>query len=368
MSDYDPATLGCRIQRLGTLMRPEPGNPWEAEGVLNPATAWVDGTLHLYPRLVSQGNVSRVGHAIVQIEQDRPAGVQRMGVALEADRAWEHGSQHGGVEDPRITTIDAIGRHVMTYVAFGPLGPKPAVAVSDDGIQWTRLGPLQFGYVDALDTDLNLFPNKDVVYFPEPVPDPDGRESIAVLHRPMWDFSFTRPDEPAVPPAMVPDARPGIWISYVPLEEVLRDVSALCRPTGHRVVAGPEYDWEALKIGAGPPPLRTPDGWLVLHHGVTGTISGGAFKPQQSVRYVVGAMLLDAADPSAVIARTSDPILEPFTDDETAGTVANVVFPTAIERIEDRVIVFYGMADSRIGIAELLRDAPEPGRDSATAP
>lgn len=356
MIDQLLSTLGYRIERLGTLMRPEPGNDLEVEGVLNPATAWVDGELYLYPRLVSAGNVSRIGRARVTIEDGAPVGVTRLPVVLEADRSWEHGAEHGGVEDPRITTIDALGVHVMTYVAFGPLGPKPALAVSRDGVEWTRLGPIQFAYDDRLDTDLNLFPNKDVVYFPEPVPDPDGVASIAVLHRPMWDFSFVRPQEPAVPPAVAADDRPGIWISYVPLTEALADLTALVRPSGHRVVAGPEYPWEALKIGAGPAPMRTPEGWLVLHHGVTGEMSGGAFQPQQSVRYVVGAMLLDAVDPSRVLARTADPIMEPDTEDETEGMVSNVVFPTSIETIGGRHFVFYGMADSRIGVAELVRD------------
>lgn len=356
VTDRTSPTLGYRIERLGTLMRPQPDNALESEGVLNPATAWIDGSLFLYPRLVAEGNVSRVGRAAVVIEGGRPVGVERLAVVLEADRAWEHGENHGGVEDPRITRIDVLGVHVMTYVAFGPLGPRPAVAVSTDGVAWTRLGPLQFGYEDELDTDLNLFPNKDVVFFPEPVPDPNGVESIALLHRPMWDFSFMRPGEHASPPAMAPDDRPGIWISYIPLTDALEHLSALTRPAGHRIVAGSKYDWEALKIGAGPAPLRTPEGWLLLHHGVTGKIAGGAFEPQQQVKYVVGVMLLDAADPGHVIARSSQPIMESTTEDETVGTVSNVVFPTAIEEIDGRHFVFYGMADSRIGVAELLRE------------
>ena len=85
--------------------------------------------------------------------------------------------------------------HVMTYVAYGPLGPKPALAVSDDLRSWTRLGPLHFEYQADLDTDLNLFPNKDTVFFPEPVPGPDGAPSYAMLHRPMWDLGWFREGE-----------------------------------------------------------------------------------------------------------------------------------------------------------------------------
>lgn len=349
-------TFPFSLERLGVLMRPDPADPREAEGVLNPATAWSpDGRLHLYPRLVSAGNVSRVGIADVEIEGGVPVGITRRGVVLEADRAWERGTGHGGVEDPRITWIPSLGLHVMTYVAFGPLGPKPALAISKDGQEWERLGPLQFGYEDALDTDLNLFPNKDVVYFPEVVPGPDGVPSYALLHRPMWDFSFVRPDEQPPLPAGTTDARASVWISYIPASDVERDITALARPSGHRFVAGPEFAWEELKIGAGPAPLRVDEGWLVIHHGVTGNVVGGAFVPQNDVEYVAGALLLDADDPSRVIARTSVPLLVPETEEEMEGTVANVVFPTAIEKIDDTYYVFYGMADSAIGVARLAR-------------
>jgi predicted GH43/DUF377 family glycosyl hydrolase len=97
------------------------------------------------------------------------------------------------------------------------------------------------------------------------------------------------------------------------------------------------------------------EGWLVIHHGVSGEIVGGSFAPQQNVAYAAGAMILDADDPSRVIARSAQPLLSPETDDETDGTVANVVFPTAIEKIGDQHFVFYGMADSKIGVARLDR-------------
>jgi len=347
------------LERVGVLMEPDPADPRQTEGVLNPATVQgSDGTVHLFPRLVAEHNVSRIGRARVVLVDGVPTAVSDLEIALEADRGWEHGTEHGGVEDPRITTIAALGVRVMSYVAFGPLGPKPAIAVSTDGRTWRRLGPLQFAYEDALDTDLNLFPNKDVVFFPDVVPDPDGTPSIALLHRPMWDFGFVRPAERPPLPAGLTDDRASIWISYVPVEDAVRDLSALVRPGGHRFVAGPAFEWEALKIGAGPAPLRVPEGWLLLHHGVTGSLGDSAFVPHAfDVRYVVGAMLLDANDPSRVLARTSEPLMTPETAEETAGTVANVIFPTAIERIGGEHFVFYGAADSRISVARLVRTA-----------
>ena len=343
------------LTRVGVIMTPEEGNDLEAEGVLNPGSGHTpDGALYLLPRLVASGNVSRVGLARVVVEDGVPIGVEREGVVLEPDRGWERGARTAGVEDPRVTFISALGLHVMTYVAYGPLGPRTAIATSSDLREWTRLGPALFDYDDSLDMDLNLFHNKDTVFFPEPVTAPDGTESLAVLHRPMWDLGETKPGEGIRVPQSVPDDRQSIWISFIPLDEVLRDPRTLVRWGQHRFLAGPEFPFEAVKIGGGPPPIRVDEGWLMLHHGVTGVINS-AFAQQQKVNYAAGGMILDASDPTKVIARSPEPLLFAETDDERSGIVPNVVFPTAIETIDGQRFVFYGMADSKIGVARLDR-------------
>ena len=342
------------LRRVGILMSANPDDPFEVEGVLNPGTAWgPDGELYLYPRIVARGNVSRIARARVVIDDGEPVGVERLGVVLAPDEGWERGRQNAGVEDPRITFIEPLGVHVMSYVAYGPLGPKPALAISRDTITWTRLGPIRFAYQSELGTDLNLFPNKDIVFFPEAVPGPDGRPALAVLHRPMWDLDWLRPGEGAPTPVGIDDDRPSIWIGYVDLEAATRDVSALGYIEHSEMIAGPEAPYETAKIGAGPAPLRVPEGWLLLHHGVSGAMPKGFELAHGSV-YAAGAMLLDPADPRRVIARTMEPLLTPETPEETSGTLANVVFPTAIEEIAGRRFVFYGMADSSIGVAELV--------------
>jgi predicted GH43/DUF377 family glycosyl hydrolase len=337
-------------------MIPEPGNELEAEGVLNPASGYgPDGRLYLLPRLVAAGNVSRVGLAEVVLADGVPAGVTRRGVVLAPDEGWERGKNNAGVEDPRVTWLPRLGVHVMTYVAYGPLGPKLALAVSEDLTTWRRLGPVHFGYQPGLDTDLNLFPNKDAVFFPEPVPGPDGEPAYAMLHRPMWDLGWFREGEGVHLPAGLTDERPGIWVSYIPAAEVERDLDALVRQGNHRLVALSEYEFEALKIGAGPAPIRVEEGWLLLHHGVTGAIDDPWEPQQQRVSYAAGAMILDPADVSRVLDRSSKPMLSAETADERAGTVPNVVFPTAIEEIDGIRYVFYGMADTKIGVARLDR-------------
>jgi len=333
-----------RLERAGVLMQPEPSEPDEAEGVLNPAAGWSDGGLYLLPRLVASGNVSRIGLARVVVTDGRPTRVERLGVVLEPDRTWERGPGNAGVEDPRVTWIPRLGLHVMTYVAYGAAGPRTALATSSDLRTWRRLGPVVYRWEEDVEVDLNLHHNKDTLFLPEPVTAPDGELSFAVLHRPM-----------ELPEVSGRDARESIWMSFVPVAEVERDVRALTVWRGHRFVTGPQFDWEALKIGGGPPPVRVPEGWLLLHHGVTGHLEAGTDQ-QQNVHYAAGAMILDADAPWRVVRRTSQPLLAPESEEERAGIVPNVVFPTAIVDVEGSLFVFYGMADSSIGVARLIRD------------
>lgn len=343
MNDVVSEDFPYRVERVGVVMQPDPSDPNEAEGVLNPAAGWADGELYLLPRLVASGNISRVGLARVVVEDGRPVGIERLGVVLQPDRTWERGPNNAGVEDPRVTWVPSLGLHVMTYVAYGAAGPRTAVAVSSDLRTWRRLGPVVYRWEEDAEVDLNLHHNKDTLFFPEPVNAPDGEPSFAVLHRPM-----------ELPSASGRDGRESIWISFVPVAEVEKDVRALTVWRGHRFVAGPQFDWEALKIGGGPPPVRVPEGWLLLHHGVTGSWDPGRDQ-QQHVHYAAGAMILDADEPWRVLRRTSEPLLAPESEEERAGTVPNVVFPTAIIEVDGQPFVFYGMADSSIGVARLLR-------------
>lgn len=354
MGDIDRYTL----ERRGVLMEGDPDDPREAWGVLNPASArGRDGEVYLFPRMVAAGNVSRVGRARVRYDDaGDPVGAERLGVVLEPEQDWERNHRTSGVEDPRITFIAALDRYLMTYSGYGPFGARIGLAVSEDLASWDRLGPVSFAYDPGLGGDLNLYSNKDALLLPEAVPGPDGRPAFALLHRPTWDLSIAVPEEDgAAPPPFVSDPRPGIWISYAPAEDVLRDLRLLPRFSQHRQVALPQHPWEELKIGAGTPPIRTPEGWLTIHHGVTGRIIKGT-DLQPHVRYRAGLMVLDADDPSHVVARSSSPLLAPELAAEREGIVPNVVFPTAIQpRPDGDHDVFYGMADSRIGTARLHR-------------
>jgi beta-1,4-mannooligosaccharide/beta-1,4-mannosyl-N-acetylglucosamine phosphorylase len=114
----------------------------------------------------------------------------------------------------------------------------------------------------------------------------------------------------------------------------------------HRHVMSPvPWTWQSTKIGAGPTPIETDEGWLLLYHGVLTSCNGFV--------YSMGAALLDLDEPWRVIARSHDYLLSPQVPYEQVGDVPNVVFPTAtlLDAATDRLTVYYGAADTVTGIA-----------------
>ena len=281
---------GFKLQRLGMIMEPEPGNPQEVEGVLNPAAArGPDGKLYLFPRLVAKGNYSRIGIARVRFnEAGDPAGVERLGIALEPEADYElQPGGKGGCEDPRITFVEPLRRYLMTYAAFSARGPRIAFAVSEDLFHWKRLGLANFGPYQGIEfADVD---DKDASLFPVAIPNPSGHPELAILHRPL--FPGTRPEETARHPASreVDLERESIWISYCPTPLDGREPCCLGKFTSHHRLATPVSPWERLKIGAGTPPILTRHGWLIVYHGVSEIVKPQRWSPTMLLGWRDGA-------------------------------------------------------------------------------
>jgi len=212
-----------------------------------------------------------------------------------------------GVEDPRITRIG--DTYWFTYVAVSHHGPATALASTTDFRTFTRHGV--------------IFPieNKDVVLFPEAV----GGEYVA-LHRPVGRASFSQPE---------------IWLARS------EDMIHWGR---HEVLLGGVSGWDAGRVGAGAPPIRTPDGWLEIYHGSAkpaGDSGVGA--------YSAAALLLDLDEPHRIVGKSVEPILVPEPDFEREGFVPNVVFPTGVVDRGDTLLVYYGAADTVCAVAELSK-------------
>ncbi len=345
-----------QLKRLGLLMEPQPGNPNEAEGVLNPAAVrGPDGKLYLFPRLVGKGNYSRIGIARVRFNDDGdPCGVERLGIALEPKAAYELHAHGGGCEDARVTFVDRFQRYLMTYTAFSSLGPRIALAVSKDLFHWTRLGLATFEPYRGIDF-VNV-DDKDASLFPVAIPNHAGRMQLAMIHRPL--FAGTRPEEKVYEsgPRLVDLDHESIWISYCPMKLEGLEPDRLGLFNSHHRLATPVAPWEALKIGGGTPPVMTRHGWMILYHGVHAQ-QNSADEGKQ-LCYSAGVMILSKEHPRTILYRSPRPVLTPNMPYERDGLVENVVFPTGIDRRQDigkpdRFDVYYGMADSRIGVASL---------------
>jgi predicted GH43/DUF377 family glycosyl hydrolase len=360
-----------KLHRLGIVMEPEHGNSQEAEGVLNPAAArGPDGKLYLFPRLVAKGNYSRIGIARVAFnDAGDPVAVERLGVALEPEADYEHRPDgSGGCEDPRVTYVKPLQRYIMSYTAFSPSGPRIAFAQSEDLLHWKRLGLATYAHWRGI--ELGNVDDKDASLFPVAIPNSTGQLELGMLHRPL--FPGTRPEETMRGPAkrLMNLEKESIWISYCKGMVKAQNTARFGRFTSHHRLATPVSPWERLKIGAGTPPILTRHGWLIIYHGVSEAVNAGA--SAHPLCYSAGVMVLSMEHPRVIRYRSIDPVLTPILPQERDGTVANVVFPTGIDRRDDlgapdRFDVYYGMADNRIGAARLdLPDClpPEAEADS----
>jgi predicted GH43/DUF377 family glycosyl hydrolase len=325
---------GFQMQRLGLLMEPEPGNANEVEGVLNPAgVRGPDGHFYIFPRLVGRGNYSRIGIDRVKFNGNGdPVGVERLGIALEPETDYERGADgRGGCEDPRITYGEDLKRYVMTYTALSAKGPRIALAMSEDLFHWKRLGLATFSPFEGIEFD--GVDNKDASIFPVAIPDPEGKPAMAILHRPL--FPGTTPEETVCQGIFraVDLSRESIWISYCPMAENSCEPYHLCHFTLHNRLASPVAPWERLKIGGGTPPILTRHGWMIIYHGVRELDEPSTVA--HKLCYSAGVLVLSRKQPRHILYRSSEPVLTPESPLERIGTVANVVFPTAIDRRDD---------------------------------
>ena len=219
-----------------------------------------------------------------------------------------------GIEDPRITQIG--DTYYITYVAISRhMGITTALMTTRDFRSFSRRGM--------------IFPseNKDVVILPSRL---DGE--FTAYHRPM---PCSGVGAPSIISSKSPD---GVHWGR------------------HRLLLGPRPDkWDRVKVGAGPPPIRVPEGWLLIYHGVDTST------PASPVgTYRAGAALIDASAPHRVLARSDEPMLVPESPHERSGFVPNVIFPTGlVDHDSGDLLLFSGAADevttmSRLSLRSVL--------------
>ena len=335
-------------------------NEWEERAVLNPTVIKDNkGTEHMFYRAVSKDMISSIGYAKItngKIKRfDKPI--------LTPTKKWEK----MGVEDPRITKIG--NTYYLLYIAFDGKNARVAYAISNNLKDWEKKGIIspsigvkksrrlvkikryrdKWKHQEIYGEKVCLW-DKDAILFPEKI---NGK--FVMLHRLLPDIQIVKFKD-------FSELQKGdFWINYVSnLGNTANTVSL------HR-----RYDWESEHIGGGAVPIKTKKGWLLIYHGVkledTGPIKRsiartlykiqGTFHIFKNKRlpfvYHAGAALIDLKNPGIEYGRLKEPLFSPEHEWEKEGDVNKVVFPEGATIKGDKLKIYYGCSDSRIGLAEL---------------
>ena len=290
---------------------------WESLGTFNPAAIYENKRVHILYRAMGGDNTSVMGYAV---SRDGLRIDERLGVPVYVPReSFEQKLVPGGnsgCEDPRVTRIgDTI---YMCYTAFDGKDP-PRVAFTsisvDDFLKrdWKWSKPVLISPPGLDDKDAVLFPKKI-------------QGKYWFLHRLGSD----------------------IWIDAVPDLQFDGTTKFL----GGKILMRPrDTAWDSRRIGGTSPPIETEYGWICFYHGIS----------KRTGHYNVRATLLDRNDPSKILYRTHDPLLEPTMAYEKNGLISNVVFPCGAVLIKDKLYVYYGGADTVVGVATIDIDVVVTG-------
>lgn len=323
--------MKLRKHENNPILKPHETNYWENLVVCNPGVWYENGKFTMLYRAAGddEQHYIRMGTAVSTdgVNFERVSDEPAFGPSID-------GPDQGGVEDPRIVKFGdefyvtyayrphypgqywKFAHDVILLPESGPDSPavikeniaNSGLAVTKDFKTWRRLGRV---------TQTNL-DDRDVILFPEKI---NGK--FAMLHRPkQWIGDEFGCDEPA------------IWIRY-------SDDLMVWNEPSYLLLTGKKGTWEE-KIGGSTPPLKTKDGWLLIYHGVENGGHG---------YYRAGVALLDLEDPTKVIARAEDWIMQPEHDYEIEGFYKGCVFPTGNVIVDDTLYVYYGGADKYVGLA-----------------
>ena len=294
--------------------------PYPVNTVFNPGATIFHGKVLLLARVEDRRGFS---HLTKAISEDGVVDWQIDCLPTLEPDPDNHPEELWGIEDPRISWLEELGKWAIVYTAYSGGGPLVAMALTNDFVHFERLGPV----MPPEDKDASLFPRRI-----------NGK--WALIHRPLVTNH-------------VPGAH--IWLSYSDDLIHWRNSQVLM----HARRGG---WWDGGKIGLCAPPLETAEGWIMLYHGVRQTVAGAIYR--------MGLALLDLEDPTRVLRRSDEWIFGPAEPYERQGDVADVVFSGGwvLDDKTGLIKMYYGGADTCIALAtaskgdllEYLLKSPEP--------
>jgi beta-1,2-mannobiose phosphorylase / 1,2-beta-oligomannan phosphorylase len=293
------------------IITPDKTHAWEAKATFNPAALQIRNTTHILYRALSEDNTSTIGYARskdgISIDERDPSPIY---VPRESFELKKMAGVNSGCEDPRLTKI---GKTIyMCYTAFDGIGP-PRVAVTS--ITEKNFLEKNWQWEKPIVITPPGFDDKDTCIFPEKT---NGKYFI--LHR-------------------VGDEICGDYLKSLNFKT--QTINKCIRILTPRI-----NTWDSLRVGISAPPIKTKRGWLLLYHGIS----------KNHHTYRIGAALLDLNDPAIVLARSADAIFEPEEAYEKIGIVNNVVFPCGMVEKKGILYIYYGGADTVVGVATIELD------------
>lgn len=276
------------------------GEGFEAKGVFNPAVVKVKGGFVMLYRAQDRKGISRIGYAT---SADGVTFKREPAPVLSPEAEYEHG---GGVEDPRLVEIG--GTYYLTYTAYNGKDAQLALATSRDLRRWERKGVILPAYKGRW----NVHWTKAGAIVPQAI---DGK---------YWMFFM----------ADARDKRDQMGIAYS------TDLTTWHEALDHPILPRREGRFDSRVVEPGPPPVLTDEGILLLYNGA-----------DDRLVYRVGWALFDRRDPTRVLARSENSLFEPAEAWEREGQVPNVVFAEGLVVEPTRWLVYYGGADTHIGVA-----------------
>ena len=308
------------------VLSPLPFCEWEAGGTFNPAAFQDDeGKVHLLYRAIGADGLSRVGYAgsgdgynfagrstypvfEPTLGYGKPDPARTTGPKKYDPSVYTSGGGWGGSEDPRTVRIG--DRVYMSYIAFEGWN---SVRIALTSILLDDLKKKRWNWKRPQIISPEGQVAKNWVIFPEKI---GGK--FAIIH----------------------SIIPNIGIEYVEnLDNISEKISS---PRLHGPQPGRKKFWDSRVRGAGPPPLRTDKGWLLLYH---------AQDDREPSKYKLGAMILDINDPTKILYRSPQPILTPDMHYENDGK-PGIVYASGAVIIGDNLMVYYGGGDRHVCIAE----------------
>jgi len=281
--------------------------PYRVNAVFNPGAALVDGETVLLARVEDRTGISHLTAA------RSSSGVDGWRIESEPLLAPDtvDETEVWGFEDARTVWVEELDRFAITCTAYGPAGPAVFLATTTDFSSVERHGIVK----RAEDKNAALLPERvggKWILFHRPMNAFGGSRGAIFLSRSDDLVSWSLP-EPVLQP------RHGAW-------------------------------WDSLRIGIGPPLIKTEHGWLLIYHGVKETVAGCIYR--------VGLAMLDLADPTRVLSRHPAWVFGPAAGYEREGDVPNAVFPCGFVHDEssDALRLYYGAADTSICLATAQLD------------